>query len=256
MWRQELDNPIITKSLEHFAVWHLLLLLATAKPSRVLFKGKERVLEPGQLVTTRKELTKLVKELGEYKVQRVLDEFEKYGQITQEKSNRGRLVTLVNWKTYQQKTAQQKNAENPHEYNTFEEEENKTAHPLHNSCTSTAHPPHNRHTNINNNVNKVNKVNKLDKLEFDEEIHNAHKPTIEEIEAYCNQQNYNINVKKFFDYYNRYGWKIQGQPLGWKAVVQKWDSTEYRQYDRQPKKTEKISASYDLDFWEDFSIFD
>ena len=136
MWRQELDNPIITKSLEHFAVWHLLLLLATAKPRRVLFKGKERVLEPGQLVTTRKELTKMIKSLNEPKVKRVLEEFENNGQIIQECSNKNRIITLVNWGKYQ-KTGQQNIPETSHKTVISDNRKDEIGQQLDNNWTTT-----------------------------------------------------------------------------------------------------------------------
>ena len=59
--RKILDNPLVMKSSDHFALWMYLLLNAAHKKYDTLI-GSERVtLNPGQLVTGRKKIAKDLK---------------------------------------------------------------------------------------------------------------------------------------------------------------------------------------------------
>lgn len=51
--RKMLDNPIVTKDAEYFAVWIWLLLNAAYRPCDVLFNGVRKTLKAGQLVTSK-----------------------------------------------------------------------------------------------------------------------------------------------------------------------------------------------------------
>ena len=109
--RKILDNPIVFKDAEHFAVWGYLLLNATHKEYPALFKGERILLMPGQLLTGRKSIASFLK-IAESKVQRVLKKLESEQQIEQQKSNKNRLITIVSWDNYQaneQQTEQQVN---------------------------------------------------------------------------------------------------------------------------------------------------
>lgn len=53
------------------------------------------------------------------------------------------------------------------------------------------------------------------------------KPTLEEVTAYCNERNNNINAQRFIDYYESNGWKVGKNPMrDWKASVRTWESRE------------------------------
>lgn len=50
------------------------------------------------------------------------------------------------------------------------------------------------------------------------------RPTVEEIEAYCKEKNYNVNAQQFFNYYESNGWKIGRNAMkSWQAAVQNWN---------------------------------
>lgn len=113
LYRKILENPIICKDSDYFAVWCYLLLSATHKKTSALFKGKKIVLLPGQLITGRKSIAKKFK-IDESKVQRILKTLENEQQIEQQTSSQNRLITIVNWYQYQeieQQNAQQVNNE-------------------------------------------------------------------------------------------------------------------------------------------------
>ena len=50
------------------------------------------------------------------------------------------------------------------------------------------------------------------------------KPTIEEVQAYCNERANGIDVQRWFDYYESIGWKIgKNHMKDWKASVRTWE---------------------------------
>ena len=50
------------------------------------------------------------------------------------------------------------------------------------------------------------------------------KPTIEEIQAYCDERNNGIDAERFFDYYESKGWKVGKSPMkDWKASIRTWE---------------------------------
>jgi len=50
------------------------------------------------------------------------------------------------------------------------------------------------------------------------------KPTIEEIEAYCQEKRFSIDATYFFDHYEANGWMVGKTPMkDWKATLRNWD---------------------------------
>lgn len=82
-------------------LWIELLLRASHKGREFMFNGENIRLEPGQLITGRKDLAESTG-IKESTVERVLTFFEKNEQqIEQQKTNRNRLITIVSWWEYQ-----------------------------------------------------------------------------------------------------------------------------------------------------------
>jgi DNA-binding transcriptional MocR family regulator len=100
-----LENPIVCKDSDHLAVWIYLLLNATHKEYAVIFGGKKIILQAGQLLTGRKSISSKLK-INESKVQRVLKTFEIERQIEQQTSTKNRIVSIVNWSSYQESEQQ------------------------------------------------------------------------------------------------------------------------------------------------------
>ena len=53
------------------------------------------------------------------------------------------------------------------------------------------------------------------------------KPSLEEVEAYIREKNYDIDANTFFDYYEACGWTVgKNKPMkDWKASVRYWVSS-------------------------------
>ena len=53
------------------------------------------------------------------------------------------------------------------------------------------------------------------------------KPTLDEVIAYCQERNNNVNPEKWFNYYESNGWKVGKNPMkDWKAAVRTWERSD------------------------------
>ena len=56
------------------------------------------------------------------------------------------------------------------------------------------------------------------------------KPTIQQIQEYCNSRNNNVDANRFYDYYETVGWKVgKNQMKDWKAAVRTWERNNNNQ---------------------------
>lgn len=50
------------------------------------------------------------------------------------------------------------------------------------------------------------------------------KPTLEEVQAYCQERNNGVDAKKWYNHYEAVGWKVGRNPMkDWKASVRTWE---------------------------------
>jgi hypothetical protein len=101
--RELLDKPIWFESTpEQIKILMTLLLMASHKETEWEWKGKKYKAVPGQFVTS---LPNIVKKAGKgisiQNVRTALVRFEKYGFLTDESTKQNRLITIVNWLSYQ-----------------------------------------------------------------------------------------------------------------------------------------------------------
>ena len=63
------------------------------------------------------------------------------------------------------------------------------------------------------------------------------KPTIEEVIAYCQERNNDVDPQKWFDYYVANGWKVGRNVMkDWKAAVRTWEKNGYSNGNGKPKR--------------------
>lgn len=135
--RNILNNPAVMKDSDHFAIWMYLLLNATHEKYDIMWCGKRRTLVPGQLVTSRRKISKELV-VSESKVDRILKLFEIEHQIEQLTTSRSRLISLINWTEYQKSEPLNE--------------------PLVNHYRTTSEPLVNTNKNIKNNKNERNNI--------------------------------------------------------------------------------------------------
>lgn len=101
--RELLEKPIWEGSTpEQKVILVTLLAMANHKEKEWEFQGEKYKASPGQFVTS---LDSIVKKAGTgisiRNVRTALQRFEKYGFLTNQSTNKNRLITIVNWGLYQ-----------------------------------------------------------------------------------------------------------------------------------------------------------
>lgn len=93
------------KKSSYVHLWIHLLLSVNHKKKEYMTNGNIIIIKEGQILTGRKQLSG---ETGipEITIERILDLFEKEGQIEQQKTTKYRLITILNWKDYQERTTE------------------------------------------------------------------------------------------------------------------------------------------------------
>lgn len=158
-----------------------------------MWNGKIEKLEPGQFVTGRNSLSSDTG-ISPSTVEDILNVFESEQQIRQQKNNKFRLLTVLNWKEYQD-IRQQKQQQ------------------------SDSKPTSSRH---------LADTFKNVKNERIKELKNTIPPTIDELREYIKEKNYNINPEKFMAYYESNGWMVgRNKMKSWKAALVTWSHSGY-----------------------------
>ena len=68
------------------------------------------------------------------------------------------------------------------------------------------------------------------------------KPTLEDVQAYCNERQNNVDAEHFYDYYEANGWKVGKNSMkDWKASVRTWERNGYS--DSKPKASKQKGSS-------------
>lgn len=79
-----------------------LLLSANHKPSEWIYKGQKYTVKGGQFITSLESIASMcAKDVTVQNVRTALKKFEKYGFLTNESTNKNRLITIINWEFYQ-----------------------------------------------------------------------------------------------------------------------------------------------------------
>lgn len=75
------------------------------------------------------------------------------------------------------------------------------------------------------------------------------KPTVEEVRAYCQERNNNVDAERFVDYYEANGWKVGKSSMkDWKATVRNWERRDKdgRQTSKGTDKNKDHAGAIDL----------
>jgi len=98
--RKLLENPIM-KRPSYAWLWITLLLKANHKEKKFMWNKEIIMIKEGQLITGRKELS-VCTGIAETTIEDILNFLEKSSQIRQQKTTKFRLITVINWKDYQE----------------------------------------------------------------------------------------------------------------------------------------------------------
>lgn len=66
------------------------------------------------------------------------------------------------------------------------------------------------------------------------------KPTVEEVQAYCDERGNGMDARSFVDFYESKGWMVGKNPMkDWKAAVRTWEQRDDFRMTRQPSRPQK-----------------
>lgn len=88
------------KNSKFIHLWIHLLLKANHEPRQFMWNKEIIVIKEGQFITGRKQLSEETG-ISETSIERILNLLENEHQIGQQKTNKYRLITILNWKEYQ-----------------------------------------------------------------------------------------------------------------------------------------------------------
>lgn len=72
-------------------------------------------------------------------------------------------------------------------------------------------------------------------------------PTLEEVDTYIRENQFNVDASKFIDYYNSNGWKVGKNSMkDWKATVRNWN----RNTNENNKVEDRPSSGWDFSMFE------
>jgi len=105
LWRDLINKPIwLCSTPEQKVVLITLLCMANHEPREWEWKGKRYTVQAGQMITSLKSIAeKCGADVTTRNVRTALKRFENYGFLTSKSTNKNRLVTIVNWRKYQDK---------------------------------------------------------------------------------------------------------------------------------------------------------
>ena len=108
-----------------------------------------------------------------------------------------------------------------------------------NQTITKQEPNENENENVNDNEN--------DKEKKAASSRKFVKPSVEEIRAYCQERDNDVDPERFFDFYESKGWKVGNQPMkDWKSAVRTWERrSDTKPQEKPPDKFNMSQATYD-----------
>ena len=148
-------------------------------------------------------------------VQLALQTFEQFGMVEVVDN----IMMISNWSKYQ--SVDKMN--DLKEYNRIKQRESRERRKLL-ECSNV----NDMSMTVNDNVNLDIDKNRLEEDKKEEKNNSKtkrfKKPSVEDIETYCNERNNNINPNAFYDYYESKDWMIgKNRMKDWKAAIRTWE---------------------------------
>jgi hypothetical protein len=201
-------------------VFFYLILIASWRDTR--WKGQE--VKRGTVITS---LASLVAgtNLTPNEVRTAIKHLLSTGEITKQSTNRNTLIYIVNYDYYQ----------------TFSQTDDK---PLTNESQTINKPlTTSEEDNKDKESKKVNNNTLGGARKFV-------RPSVEEVQEYCNSRNNGIDGSEFVDFYESKGWKIGKDSMkDWKAAVRTWERK--RGFTPKPKEKPPDREPEPMNLWDD-----
>ena len=175
------------------SAWVDLLMLANHKETTMLFDYEQIVVGRGQLITSVRQLSARWS-WSKDRTLKYLRTLERLEMIHRDSNNKRTLITIDNYAVYQDDQDTDKD-----------------------TGSYTGKDTGSPQTRMIKNVNNINN-NRAFK-----------KPSVEEVKAYCQERNNNVDPERFVDFYESKGWMIgKNHMKDWKSAVRTWEKKEQK----------------------------
>ena len=167
-----------------------------------------RIVKRGQLVTSLPKISTDTS-LSIQQTRTSMNHLISTGEITDESSPQGRVITIVNYDKYQTSTDKATDKE----------------------------PKINRQINRQSTDDLTASIEYIKRIELNKKNKKTPsvfiKPTVDEVEEYCHERQNHVNPVRFVDYYDSCGWTVgKGKPMkDWRAAVRTWEKSEQTERD-------------------------
>ncbi len=142
-----------TSSLEQKVILITLLMMANHSESEWEWKGERFIVKPGQVITSLKSIAEHCGEgISQRNVRTAIERFEKYGFLTNESTNKSRLITIVNWESYQGGTGRDDKTTDKQPTSNRQADDKQ---PTSNRQADDKQPTTNKNDKKNNNINNI-----------------------------------------------------------------------------------------------------
>lgn len=213
LWRKSMDSRIFANS-QLWQLWTYCLMKANHKKQWVpMITGRgetEIEIQAGQFIFGRNTWAKKLK-MKPSTLWYMMQKLERLEYLDMQSNNVCTIVTIRNWKVYQQREEMigQPNGQRIG---------NESA--------------------TNRQRTDTDKNDKNDKKNYSDRRKNFKKPSVEQITAYCNERGNSIDPIIFYNHYESKGWVVGMQPMkNWKAAIITWEkrNPEPKEINRPPK---------------------
>ena len=202
-WIWEGEEPFDMRS-----AWIDLLMMVNHEDKKLFFNGEVEVIRKGQRITSVRTLAERW-HWSKNRVLKFLRLLESDRMIKRDSDNHRTLLTIVNYDTYQLRP-------DTNGTQTGHEEDAEGTQPGHDRDTGM---PQTTMINNDNNDNNIY-VTPKPKRRFV-------RPTLEEVQAYCQQRGNNVDAERFCVFYEMKGWKVGREIMkDWKAAVRTWEKND------------------------------
>lgn len=232
-WIWQIDKPFDERS-----AWIDLLMSANHDDVKIPFNGELVLVERGQLITSIRKLSVKWK-WNKDKVLKFLRLLESDGMITRNSDKYRTLVTIENYSIYQARKDEEQTPSG-----TSDGTDNGTEAGTQYGTQDGQQPATNKNdkNDKNKRINKESNTNVLPKKSQS----NFVPPTVEEVEAYCNERGNGIDAQTFVDFYESKGWMVGKNKMKvWKAAVRTWENEKKKKMNQQQQTAQPKKIDWD-----------
>lgn len=219
------------------SAWIDLLMLANHRDKKIMFDSEYIVITRGQFITSIRKLSGRW-EWSKSAVTAFLNLLEKDSMIKRDSNNRRTLITIINYEVYQGIPDSKETVNG-----TLTRTVNGTQSGTQNGTTKEYKNIRNKEFKENDTPNGVSKRKCFTP------------PTLEEVQAYCQERDNNVDPQRFVDFYESKGWLVGNSKMkNWKAAVRTWENRDRDQPKTANEKTWGAKI-YDLSNEQNYPFF-